>query len=322
MKSYSDDSYNTAIDSTEIKVEHLRKAYVNLRAVDDVSFSIHEGEIFGIIGPNGAGKTTLVECISGLRRPDSGSVSVFGFSPQEQRNKTRKFVGVQLQESAMPPRIKVGEALELFASFYSDPLNPDDLLNSLGIVDIKDKIFKKLSGGQKQRLSIALALIGNPKVAILDELTTGLDPEARRETWSLIEGIRKRGVTVILVTHFMDEAEHLCDRIAFMNHGSLIAVDTPEAIAMFAGLNIVRFVTSVPVDDKTLYAIAGVSKIERKEKYITISGTGDLAASIISSLSKIGVQLSELEARRGNLDDAFVMLTKQEATKDSESERL
>lgn len=311
------DSYNSAVTSSEIKVEHLRKTYGNLKAVDDVSFSIHEGEIFGIIGPNGAGKTTTVECISGLRRPDSGSISVFEFSPQEQRNKIREFVGVQLQESALPPRIKVGEALELFASFYSNPLDSNDLLDSLGIKDIKDKIFKKLSGGQKQRLSIALALVGNPKIAILDELTTGLDPEARRETWSLIEGIRERGVTVILVTHFMDEAERLSDRIAFINHGSLIAMDTPEAIAMLAGGNRVRFIPSMPVDDKTLYAILGVNKVERKEKYIMVSGTGDLAASIISSLAKIGVQISDLEAKKGNLDDAFIMLTKEEIPIDS-----
>ena len=173
------------LDSEDvITVQHLVKRYGEFVAVNDVSFSIREKEIFGIIGPNGAGKTTTVECISGLRVPDSGSIRVYGLSPQKDRNKTREFLGVQLQESTLPPRLKVGEAVNLFASFYPNPLNPDDLLDSLGIKQIKNSIFKKLSGGQKQRLSIALALVGNPKIAILDELTTGLDPEARRETWA------------------------------------------------------------------------------------------------------------------------------------------
>src|SRR5579872_2635216 len=300
-----------------IAVEHLFKKYGEFVAVNDVSFSIHEGEIFGIIGPNGAGKTTTVECISGLRVPDSGSVSIFGLSPQKDRNKIRKFLGVQLQQSAMPPRLKLGEAVELFASFYSDPLDANDLLETLGIKDIKNSMFKNLSGGQKQRLSIALALIGNPKVAILDELTTGLDPEARRETWTLIEGIRDRGVTVILVTHFMDEAERLCDRLALINHGRLVVLDTPETIASLAGGNRVRFIPSQPVDDNTLHAIPGVNGVERKERYITVTGTGDLAMSVINSLAKIGVHVSDIEARGGNLDDAFVKLTKEEPPNDS-----
>ncbi len=190
-----------------VTVDHLQKVYGTTTAVEDVSFSIAEGEIFGIIGPNGAGKTTTVECISGLRVPDSGFVSVYGLNPKNDREELRKCVGVQLQESALPPRIKVKEALDLFASFYPNSLDSRELLESLGIREKRNAQFKKLSGGQKQRLSIALALIGNPKVAILDELTTGLDPEARRETWDLIERVRDRGVTVILVTHYMDEAE-------------------------------------------------------------------------------------------------------------------
>ena len=295
-----------------IRVQNLVKKYESFVAVDDISFSIKEGEIFGIIGPNGAGKTTTVECISGLRLPDSGSIDIFGLSPQKDRDKIRKFLGVLLQQSALPPRLKVGEAVNLFASFYSKPLNPDELLETLGIKNIKNSLFMKLSGGQKQRLSIALALVGNPKIAILDELTTGLDPEARRETWSLIEGIRDRGVTVILVTHFMDEAERLCDRLALINHGKLVVLDTPEAIAALAGGNRMRFIPSRPVDDKMLLSIPGVTGIDRKEKYVTVTGTGDLAASVINSLAKIGVQVSDIEARGGNLDDAFVKLTRGE----------
>jgi ABC-2 type transport system ATP-binding protein len=311
----SDSSQRSRIASEPvISVQNLVKRYGRFVAVNDVSFSIKKGEIFGIIGPNGAGKTTTVECISGLRVPDSGSIDVFGISPQKERNKIREFVGVQLQESALPPRIKVGEAVNLFASFYSNPLDPDHLLESLGIEKIKNSFFKKLSGGQKQRVSIALALVGNPRVAILDELTTGLDPEARREMWDLIEGFRERGVTVILVTHFMDEAERLCDRLALINHGVIRALDTPQAIVAQAGVNRVRFVPSQSVDDKTLYAISGVSNVERKGTYVTVTGIGDLAASVINSLAKIGVNVSDIEAKAGNLDDAFVKLTRDGAS--------
>jgi ABC-2 type transport system ATP-binding protein len=264
-----------------VTVHHLVKRYRNRLAVKDVSFSIREGEIFGIIGPNGAGKTTSVECISGLRAPDAGSISVYGLSPQKDRNKVREVVGIQLQESALPPRLRVGEAVRLFASFYSNPLDPDELLESLGIKQFENSAFKSLSGGQKQRLSIALALVGNPKLAILDELTTGLDPEARRETWSLIERMRDRGVTVILATHFMDEAEKLCDRLALINLGTVRALDTPEAIAAQAGGSRVRFISSQPVDELTLRAIPGVNGIERKQRYVTVTGTGDLAPAAL-----------------------------------------
>jgi ABC-2 type transport system ATP-binding protein len=301
-----------------VTVRHLVKRYGGQPAVDDVSFSIREGEIFGIIGPNGAGKTTTVECISGLRVPDSGSISVCGLSPQSDRDKIREFLGVQLQETALPPRLRVGEALELFASFYSNPLDPQEVLGSLSIKNIERRPFMNLSGGQKQRVSIALAVVGNPKIAILDELTTGLDPEARRETWALIERMRERGVTVILVTHFMDEAETLCDRLALINRGGLRALDTPEAIAAQAGVNRVRFVPSRPVGDETLYAVPGVQVVERKERYVTVSGTGDLAASLIDALAAKRVKVLELEARHGNLDDAFIRLTRDTASTEPE----
>ena len=297
-----------------VTVQNLVKKYGHVVAVDDVSLSINEGEIFGIIGPNGAGKTTTVECISGLRAPDSGSISVYGLSPRKERNKLREFVGVQLQESALPPRLRVGEAVRLFASFYPNPLDPDSLLESLGIKQIVNSSFKNLSGGQKQRVSIALALVGNPKLAILDELTTGLDPEARREIWGLIERMRDRGVTVILVTHFMDEAERLCDRLALIDHGTVIALDTPEAIAAQAGGSRVRFVPSQAVDEQTLRAIPGVKEIERKERYVIVTGTGDLSGSVINALAAIGVRVSDVEARTGNLEDAFIKLTKDDAS--------
>jgi ABC-2 type transport system ATP-binding protein len=315
-----DNARNRRGQQPAVTITNLVKRYGSLRAVDDVSFSIREGEIFGIIGPNGAGKTTTVECISGLRVPDSGSVSVYGLSPQRDRDKIREFVGVQLQESALPPRLRVGEALELFASFYPDPLDPREVLDSLGIKHIERAAFKNLSGGQKQRVSIALALVGNPKIAILDELTTGLDPEARRGTWALIERMRERGVTVILVTHFMDEAETLCDRLALIHRGRLKALDTPEAIATGAGLTRVRFVPSQPVADQALYAVDGVQVVERKDRFVTVTGTGDLAASLINAVAAGGVQVSRLEARRGNLDDAFIRLTRDTAPAAAEAE--
>ena len=215
----------------------------------------------------------------------------------------------------------MSEALELFASFYSSPLDPQEVLDSLGVRDIEHVAFKKLSGGQKQRVSIALALVGNPKIAILDELTTGLDPEARRTIWAVIERMRERGVTVILVTHFMDEAETLCDRVALIDRARLRILDNPEAIAAEAGGNRVCFVPSRPVDDETLYAIQGLQMVERKDRYVTVTGTGDLAASLINALAAMGVRVSELEARRGNLDDAFVRLTRDTASAGSEEVR-
>ena len=296
-----------------ITIAHLTKKYGRKVAVDDISFSIQQGEIFGIIGPNGAGKTTTVECISGLRAPDAGEISVFGLSPRKDRNRIREFVGVQLQEGALPPRLRVGEAVRLFASFYANPQDPTSLLEALGIDNVANSAFKKLSGGQKQRLSIALALVGNPRLAILDELTTGLDPEARRETLALIERMRDRGVTVILVTHFMDEAERLCDRLIVINHGAIQAAGTPEAIAAQAGGRWVRFVPSQPVDDQTLLAIAGVNGIKRKERYVTVTGTGDLAGSLINALAARGVRMSGVEARSGNLEDAFIELTRNDS---------
>jgi len=302
-----------------VTVNNLRKVYGATVAVEDVSFSVAEGEIFGIIGPNGAGKTTTVECISGLRLPDAGSTIVYGLNPRTDREELRKFVGVQLQESSLPPRIRVWEALNLFASFYSNPLDPRELLESLGIANKRNGAFKQLSGGQKQRLSIALALIGNPKIAILDELTTGLDPEARRETWGLIERIRDRGVTVILVTHYMDEAERLCDRVALINHGRLIALGTPAAMAAREGGEVhMQFVPSGPVDDKVLAALPGVTSVEHRGTRVVIAGSGDLTTLVLYALLKMGVQASDVQVKSGNLEDAFVRLTK---TDDSTEKR-
>jgi ABC-2 type transport system ATP-binding protein len=185
-----------------ITVSHLKKTYGNVNAVEDVSFVVNEGEIFGMLGPNGAGKTTTVECITGLRHPDGGIISVLGFDPQVDRDALHPVVGVQLQFSTFPDKLKVGEILDMYQSFYRNPANPEELANALGFSEKLGSYYKTLSGGQKQRVSVALALVGQPKIAVLDEMTTGLDPQARLDTWELIEKTRDRGTTVILVTHY------------------------------------------------------------------------------------------------------------------------
>jgi ABC-2 type transport system ATP-binding protein len=290
-------------------VEHLRKAYGRKTAVADVSLEVHAGEIFGILGPNGAGKTTTVECLAGLRTPDAGTISILGFDPRRDRAAIRARVGVQLQESSFPPRLTVREIVELFASFYPHPANPDELLVALGLIEKADTYFGRLSGGQKQRVSIALALVGNPEIAILDELTTGLDPEARRETWAEIEHIRDRGVTVLLVTHYMDEAERLCDRVALIVGGRVVAVDTPAALAeREGGGGHLRFVPSIPVSDAVLTALPSVTGVGHVGDRVDVTGCGAFVTDVIRVLSDNGAEPLELEVKSGSLEDAFVRL--------------
>ncbi|MGH3068435.1 MAG: ABC transporter ATP-binding protein, partial [Streptosporangiaceae bacterium] len=239
--------------ATVIEVQHLHKSYGETVAVDDVSFTVQEGEIFGILGPNGAGKTTTVECVEGLRAADRGEISVLGLDPRRDRAELTQRLGVQLQDSQLPDRLRVAEGLALYSSFYRAPADWRALMEALGLAGKSTTRFGKLSGGQKQRLSIALALVGNPRIAVLDELTTGLDPQARRDTWSLIEDVRARGVTIVLVTHFMEEAERLCDRVALIDAGRVVAADTPAGLTgrVEAGQRI-QFRPSVPFDDGLL----------------------------------------------------------------------
>ncbi|WDZ87915.1 ABC transporter ATP-binding protein [Micromonospora cathayae] len=213
-----------------IEVTNLHKRYGSQVAVRDVSFTVTAGEVFGVLGTNGAGKTTTVECVAGLRVPNGGGVSVLGLDPRADAARLRPRVGVQLQEAQLPDRIRVHEALDLYASFYPRPLDPDVLLDELGLLAQRGVAWRKLSGGQKQRLSIALALVGDPEVALLDELSTGLDPHGRREVWAVVERLRDRGVTILLVTHLMAEAERLCDRVAVIDAGRVVALDTPAAL--------------------------------------------------------------------------------------------
>jgi ABC-2 type transport system ATP-binding protein len=292
-----------------IEVASLRKAYGTTVAVEDVSFEIDEGEIFGILGPNGAGKTTTVECMSGLRVPDRGRIGVLGLDPQRDRHAVRQVMGVQLQEGSMPPKLTVRELLDLFASFYPNPADAEELLELLGLTGKRDDYYKSLSGGQKQRLSIALALIGNPRVAILDELTTGLDPQARRETWSLIERVRDRGVTIVLVTHFMDEAERLCDRVALIDAGRVIAIDTPAGLAeREGGGSHMGFHPSRPFDETVLTALPEVDRLERQGDRIVITGTGDLLNAVMSALATAGIEAKDVQLKSATLEDAFIRL--------------
>lgn len=294
-----------------IAVDGLRKTYGDTVAVDDVSFTVEAGEIFGILGRNGAGKTTTVECIEGLRVPDAGRVSVHGLDPQRDRARLRQVLGIQLQSSQLPYDLKVGEAVELYRRFYPPSRRADveRLLADLDLTDKRETRFQHLSGGQAQRLSIALALVGSPRVAVLDELTTGLDPRARRDTWELISGIRETGVTVVLVTHFMDEAEHLCDRIAVVDRGRVVALDTPAGLIGRVGGDQLRLVTAEPFDLGLLRELDEVVDVTRDGHEVIVTGTGNLLHAATSTLLRHEVVVTDTAQRRASLDDAFLALT-------------
>jgi ABC-2 type transport system ATP-binding protein len=293
-----------------VEIKHLRKTYGPLIAVDDVSLSVDEGEIFGILGPNGAGKTTTVECAIGLRTADAGTIRLLGLDPRTDRDEVHEIVGVQLQAGALPGKLRVGEILDEYRSFYREPADVDELIEVLGLGAKRGDYYKSLSGGQRQRLSVALALIGGPKVAVLDEMTTGLDPQARRDTWELIEGIRARGVTIVLVTHFMEEAERLCDRVALIDSGRVVALDTPAALAERArGGKTVRFLPSAPFDDQLLTGLPEVTGLEHAGQHVVVTGSGELVNAVILTLHAAGVTARDVQLDSSNLEDAFVKLT-------------
>ncbi|GAA3817349.1 ABC transporter ATP-binding protein [Streptomyces coacervatus] len=295
-----------------IEVTELRKSYDGRPVVDGVSFAVEEGEIFGILGPNGAGKTTTVECVEGLRVPDAGHVRVTGLDPVADHARVARVLGAQLQESELQAKLTVREALELYASFYPSPLDWAPLAERLGLTAKLTTRFAKLSGGQKQRLFIALALIGNPRVVVLDELTTGLDPRARRDTWQLIEDVRAGGVTVLLVTHFMEEAQRLCDRIAVIDKGRVAALDTPAGlIRRSAGATVISFTPSAPLDDRDLNALPALASIEHKDGRITLSGTDETVNAVITLLARHRITAHQLRVVDATLDDAFLDLTKE-----------
>ncbi|MFJ6541253.1 ABC transporter ATP-binding protein [Streptomyces sp. NPDC091385] len=297
-----------------IEVTDLRKSYGGRAVVGGISFTVEEGEIFGVLGPNGAGKTTTVECVEGLRVPDAGRVRVTGLDPVADHAEVSRVLGAQLQQSELQPKLTVREALELYASFYPAPADWRTLAERLELTAKLDTRFARLSGGQQQRLFIALALIGSPRVVVLDELTTGLDPRARRDTWQLIEEVRASGVTVLLVTHFMEEAQRLCDRIAVIDKGRVAALDTPAGlIRRSAGATVISFTPSAPLDDTDLGALPALASVAHQDGRITLSGTDETVNAVLTLLARHRVTAHQLRVTDATLDDAFLDLTKETA---------
>jgi ABC-2 type transport system ATP-binding protein len=299
---------------TVLSVEGLRKVYGSVIAVDGLSFEVLEGEIFGMVGPNGAGKTTTIECIEGLRKPDGGQIEVFGLDPLKQDKTLRQKVGVQLQESALQDRLKVWEALDLFASFYDRSIDWNALLDRLNLTEKKNTPFDKLSGGQKQRLFIALSLINDPVLIFFDELTTGLDPQARHNMWDLVRSIRDQGKTILLTTHFMEEAERLCDRVAIVDRGRIVALDTPERlIRSLRAENRVVFTTNGEFDANDVDRLNTVTRVDHTGERCVVYGKGDrLVADVVNVLAEKGVNFHDLRTEQPSLEDVFLTLTGRE----------
>ncbi len=299
---------------TVIQVDGLRKVYGETFAVDSVSFDVKAGEIFGMVGPNGAGKTTTIECLEGLRKPDAGQVRVLNLDPQQDGNELRLRTGMQLQESNLPDRMRVWEALDLYASFYPKTLDWNELIQQLGLDEKRNASFSKLSGGQKQRLFIALALLPDPELVFLDELTTGLDPQARHAIWDLVLEVRGRGKTVLLTTHFMEEAERLCDRVAILDHGKIVAMDTPAAL-----------IRSLDMEERVIFSIDGSLSADFEKALsgdidlkvdgnrVTIQARNGrqvpLVSEVVNLLTAQGIPFRDLRTEQPNLEDVFLSLT-------------
>lgn len=296
-----------------IQVEHLRKVYGSYVAVDDISFEVGAGEIFGMVGPNGAGKTSTVECVEGLREYSSGTVRVLGYDPHKDRYALRPRIGVQLQESALQDRLRVWEALDLYAALYPRSVDQATLLELVGLAEKRNARFSRLSGGQKQRLFIALALIHDPEVVFLDELTTGLDPQARHTMWETVRKLRERGKTIFLITHSMEEAERLCDRVAIIDRGHLVALDTPEHLVNDLGAESqVIFTVDGSPDLAPLLALSEVRHAQQVDDRVILSSNngGDmLLSSVVQALPASGIRYHDIHTQRPTLDDVFLKLT-------------
>ncbi len=294
-----------------IEVEGLAKRYGAVTAVDGVSFAVRTGEVFGMVGPNGAGKTTTVECIEGLREPDEGTVSVLGLQPGVDHYALAERIGIQFQTDALPPRIRVGEALSLFASIYSNALDWREMLEMVGLGGKELSQFATLSGGQKQKLFIALALVNDPDLVFMDEPTTGLDPQSRRAMWDMIRHVRRRGKTVFLTTHSMEEAERLCDRVAIMDHGRIVALDTPDnLIAALKAESRIVFSVQEHMDGKILSDISAVTRVEQSKGRVVVYGSGTrLLGQVVKALERAEVPFGKLRTEEPNLEDVFLALT-------------
>jgi len=302
---------------TIVQVEGLCKFYGASVAVDDVSFEVREGEIFGMVGPNGAGKTTTIECLEGLRKPDQGIIRVLGLDPQHDGQTLCLRTGMQLQQSNLPDRMRVWEALDLYSSFYPKASDWNKLLLQLGLEEKRNAYFSKLSGGQKQRLFIALALLPDPQLIFLDELTTGLDPQARHAIWDLVCNVHAKGKTVLLTTHFMEEAERLCDRVAILDHGRIVALDTPAAL-----------IHSLEAEERVIFSLNGglslalekalskAGRLEVQGEQVTVHGKdgrkAPLVSEVVSLLTGQGIPFRDLRTEQPNLEDVFLSLTGRE----------
>lgn len=307
-----------------IRVEGLHKNYGQVKAVDGISFQVHAGEIFGMVGPNGSGKTTTIECIEGLRRPDEGSVEVLGLNPWDDARELRERAGIQLQSANLPRRMRVDEAMDLFASFYPKSCDWGQLLEELGLGDKRKAYFSQLSGGQQQRVFVALALVNNPEIVFLDELTTGLDPRARLAIWDLIREIRANGTTVFLTTHYMDEAEQLCDRVGILDSGRIIALDSPAQLVKGLG-RATRITFSLngrtamddlerkPFNPARIGVLDGVQRIDQEGDQVTVYGQGEgILGAVVYTLEADRVPYHDLRTEGADLEDVFLALTGRE----------
>jgi ABC-2 type transport system ATP-binding protein len=295
-----------------VKVTNVTKRYGDLVAVNDVEFTVETGEIFGLLGPNGAGKTTTVEMIEGLRRPDSGSIEVCGIDAQKDRDQIKEIIGVQLQSTTLYDKIRVREAIETFGGYYKKSLSADQLMETISITDKQNSYVATLSGGQRQRVALALALVNDPRVVFLDEPTTGLDPQARRNVWDIVEGLRQEGKTVILTTHYMEEAEQLCNRVGIMDHGQIIALDSPRNLIETSDLESAVEVTCK--DENALehmQRIDGVNKVVREgTRYLLHTKESSSVMRALTDLSdKKVLSVESMSVRQGTLEDVFLLLT-------------
>ncbi len=294
-----------------VTVANLRKAYGPLVAVDDVSFEVEEGEIFGLLGPNGAGKTTTMECVEGVRKPDAGVIRILGHDPADRSDDLLRRIGVQLQEAQLQKRIRVWEAVDLWKTLFPETVDADGLLAELGLTEKRETKFMDLSGGQKQRLFIALALVNDPQVVFLDELTTGLDPQARRRIWELVLGMKERGKSVFLTTHLMEEAERLCDRVAIIEHGRLIEIGTaPELVRRHCPERTVHFSTADAATPELFSGVPGVSAIVHDGERFSLTGLGpDFISNVIERVAEHRLRVTDFRTETPTLEDVFLQLT-------------
>jgi len=296
-----------------IKVEGLYKAYGATIAVDDVTFEVHEGEIFGMVGPNGAGKTTTIECLEGLRKPDRGKVNVLGIDPQREYHFLHLHSGMQLQQSNLPDRMKVWESLDLYSSFYPNARSWEELLVQLGLAEKRNTPFSKLSGGQKQRLFIALALLPDPRLIFLDELTTGLDPQARHVIWDLVRDVRSQGKTILLTTHYMEEAERLCDRVAILDHGRIVALDTPLELIRSQGCGeSLTFTVDKPLPVEFINTIDPIGRLDIQGERIVVYGDSNqssMVSEVVLLLARLNIPFRNLRSEQPSLEEVFLKLT-------------